>query len=181
MNRFYYALFEAWRHRSALSQINARRYLLEQLHFEQLVQQGKKALAFDFDGVLAPYGSSRPDRMGQQLIESALAHFVYVYILSNKPTPSRQKYFEQHYPSINFITATRKKPFPDGLNAIIRTTQLPPAMICLVDDRLLTGVLACTITGVTPLLIANPRIDYTRHFMVECAIQALRCCERWLF
>jgi len=92
----------------------------------------------------------------------------------------REQYFAQHYPGVRFIIAKRKKPYPDGINNIIALSKLQPKQIVMVDDRLLTGILAAITTGVLPCWITKPYQNFVARPIRELFFHGLRCLERWL-
>jgi uncharacterized protein len=53
--------------------------------------------------------------------------------------------------------------------------------VVLVDDRLLTGGLACVLAGCQCLLVTKPYQDFKNHFFYEVAFASLRIAERLLF
>src|ERR1700686_194606 len=59
-------------------------------------------LVLDFDGVLAPHGYDEPlPEVVTWLKECAGdPHIKRIYIMSNKPTPRRERYFTEHHPEI---------------------------------------------------------------------------------
>ena len=75
--------------------------------------------------------------------------------------------FKKNLPNVKFIRASRKKPYPDGLNEIISVSEIEPGKICLVDDRLLTGCLSSIISGCYPILLTNPLINKNKNRLNE--------------
>ncbi len=158
-------------------------YQTIQIDPQQLKQQGIKTLVLDFDGVLAPHGDLQPLVALHQWLRRCIEVFgtQNIFILSNKPTPQRIAYCKQHYADIRFIVAVKKKPYPDGLEQIIKLTDRSPTEIMLIDDRLLTGVLAACITKVQIIYIAHPYTSIKQRPIAELFFMSLRSLERGLF
>jgi predicted HAD superfamily phosphohydrolase YqeG len=141
---------------------------------------GVKVLALDFDGVLANHGSPDPLPEAVEWLKQCEAVFGgdRIFILSNKPTDGRRRWFAEHFPAMRFISGVRKKPFPDG---IIKTGELagvPLISIMMVDDRLLTGCLAALVAGARPCYIRNPYISFRLRPLAELFFMLLRWIER---
>ncbi|WP_150465362.1 YqeG family HAD IIIA-type phosphatase [Francisella sp. SYW-2] len=184
LQRVFYTLGQMfkWRKALRLSDTNHLETIIN-LTPEMLVKNRVKYLALDFDGVLASHGKPEmhPEVMGW------LTKFVTkfsedrVFILSNKPTQERLKYFNKHFPQIRFISGVAKKPYPDGLNKILELVGCQPGELALVDDRLLTGCLACLIAGCYPILITSPYVDRDNYTKEERFFGFLRYCEQKIF
>jgi predicted HAD superfamily phosphohydrolase YqeG len=145
-----------------------------------LRENGISALALDFDGVLSPHGFPAPLPEAEKWLTCCVAVFgdTRIFILSNKPTEGRRRWFDEHFPEIRFISGVRKKPFPDGLNKIGELAQVPLASILMVDDRLLTGCLAAINVGATPLYVRRPYVSLKQRPLVEVFFWLLRAGER---
>lgn len=143
---------------------------------------GIRALVFDFDGVLAPHGSATPVPETYPVLTRALELFgaEQVYLLSNKPSRERLNWFQQNVPGIVCIGGVRKKPFPDGLAQITQLGGYSPDEVALLDDRLLTGGLACFLAGTKFIYISNPYVDYSQRPVKECFFSLLRFTEKLL-
>jgi predicted HAD superfamily phosphohydrolase YqeG len=182
LHTLFYTLSAAWTYRDALrTAARTQQSLLGEIPFQQLKQQGVTTIVFDFDGVLASHKKQMPEDAGIACLNLAREHFDRLYILSNKPTPARQAYFKRYYPDITFITAVRKKPYPDGLLAIAKQENTALSTVCLVDDRLLTGVLASLVAGTRIVYITDPLIDREYRPFHEWVFQCIRKTERALF
>lgn len=144
--------------------------------------RGITTLALDFDGVLAPHGSAAPLPEAVRWLSESAALFgqEQIFILSNKPTEERRRWFGQHYPAMRFISGVRKKPFPDGLKKIGALAGVPLQSILMVDDRLLTGCLAAINTGARPAYIRNPYVSFRQRPAAELFFMLLRALERLL-
>ena len=182
--RVFYTLKQGWHHRQQLSHIHySHTQHLIHVDFAQHKAYGVKVIVLDFDGVLAPHGNTEPASETYPIIENCLTLFGEnnVFILTNKPTPKRQNYFQRHFPSIKLIHGFRKKPYPEGLKTIIESAQVSPEETLLIDDRLLTGGLVACITGVKIEYISQPLVDYSQRPIIERVFQGLRKFERMLF
>ena len=147
-----------------------------------LYSSGIRALALDFDGVLASHGSPvpLPEAIEWMMRCEAVFGGDRIFILSNKPTNERRQWFAQNFPAMRFISGVRKKPFPDGLNKTGELAGVPLSSILMVDDRLLTGCLAALIAGARPCYIRNPYVSFRHRPASELFFLILRRLERGL-
>lgn len=147
---------------------------------EVLVSSGIAALALDFDGVLAPHGNPVP--LPETILWMQRCQALFggnkIFILSNKPTDGRRRWFAENFPAVRFISGVRKKPFPDGLNKTAEFAGVPLSNILMVDDRLLTGCLAALVAGVRPCYIRRPCISFRQRPFAELFFWLLRAAER---
>lgn len=180
MGQVLFAIREGWRNRWKLAAIPP---FLKQTHeFDLSIAAGLgvRVLALDFDGVLGTHDAPEPLPAIMPWLDEAVR--VYgagnVFILSNKPTEGRRRFFETHYPGIRFVRAPRKKPYPDGLHEIIGTSGVAPHEVLFFDDRLLTGVLASVLAGTRVVWVAKPYIDMSLHPLHELFFRTLRAVER---
>lgn len=183
--KWWFTLKHLWKCRSGFSEVIVDRQTpfssLHQGRWSLLYKQGIRAVVLDFDGVLAPYGQIQPDSKWHQTIHDLNRIFSgEVYVLSNKPFSQRLTYLKHHFPSLKLIVGVRKKPYPDGLLAIQKQSQVPFESILMVDDRLLTGVLAALIVGARPDYVSPARVDYRQRLIPELWFQGLRWVERGL-
>lgn len=184
MIRIIYTLFMAFRHRKALSRylhdplLQAKTVL--ELNPIVLKTQGIKVMAIDFDGVLASHGEEKINPELHSWLNSCIQSFAtnHVFILSNKPTEQRKQYFETCFPGLQFVLAKRKKPFPDGLNFIITSTQVAFQEVLVIDDRLFTGILAALLAKTRAILITNPYISLSKRPLQELFFMGMRKLER---
>lgn len=145
-----------------------------------LLDQGYEVIVFDYDGVLAAHGENTLN----EKVATELHHFVKilgegkVFILSNKPNNQRTEYFYNKFKGIQFILAKRKKPFPDGILEILQITNLKPKQVLIIDDRLLTGILAAKLAEANACYVTEPMINYRNRPITEFFIQILRKIER---
>jgi predicted HAD superfamily phosphohydrolase YqeG len=151
-----------------------------ELNPEELRTSGIAALALDFDGVLASHGFTTPFPQAFAWIQRCQIVFGgdRIFILSNKPTALRKKWFAENFPAIRFISGVRKKPYPDGLNKIGELSGVPLSSILMVDDRLLTGCLAALVAGARPCYIRKPYISFSHNISAETFFMLLRTAER---
>ena len=156
---------------------------ITQLTFDNLNNMGVKYLALDFDGVLASHGKQAINNEVKIWLDAFVTKFDEdkIFILSNKPTNERLEFFKSNYQQIRFISDVRKKPYPDGLQKIIQILNCQPRELALVDDRLLTGCLACIIAKCQPILITEPYVDRENYTTSERFFSVLRTIEQKLF
>jgi HAD superfamily phosphatase (TIGR01668 family) len=180
-----YALTMVLKHRKALRAFRRDPVLQSQsvlaLDPVALRAQGVKILALDFDGVLAAHG--------EQTVSSEIGNWLHhciqvfraghVFIVTNKPSQQRADYFEQNFSGVEFIFPKRKKPYPDSIVYILQKTGVNPNELLVVDDRLLTGILATIIAGVRGCYITKPIINLRHRAVSELFIMSLRLFERW--
>lgn len=183
--RFFFAMRMGYRYRQALTQVyrtTPRQRQLCQLSPIELKQQGITVLVLDFDGVLAAHGESQPAKEIHPWLQACIQCFGanQVFVLSNKPLASRIAYFNCHYPGVRYITAVRKKPYPDGLKEIIALTGQSSHQVMLIDDRLLTGVLAACLANVSVAYITCPYLQLSKRPLPERFFMVLRSLERYL-
>ena len=147
---------------------------------EAFSASGIAALALDFDGVLAHHGAPAPLPEAVQWLKRCEAIFggEKIFILSNKPTEERRRWFAAHFPAIRFISGVRKKPYPDGLKKTGELAGVPLSSILMVDDRLLTGCLAALVAGALPCYIRRPYVSFDHRPVAELFFLLLRAGER---
>lgn len=148
----------------------------------KLKSNGIKVLALDFDGVLSPHGDPEPLPEVKQWLDHCADVFGAgnMYILSNKPLLIREEFFRQHYPGLHWVSGVRKKPYPDGMLRIIEQAQVKPEEIALVDDRLLTGILATLIAKTRCVYISRAYRRFSGNFVRESFFSMLRAVEKLL-
>lgn len=182
IRRTIYAIKEAWHFRVALRQYRNDTALqvnnITLLTPEYLQNLRIEVFVLDFDGVLNSHGEAvpRPEVVAWLY---TIPKTLRVFILSNKPTSERLEYFAKNFPNIGFITAKRKKPYPDGLQEIQKIANVPAKSILLVDDRLVTGILATLIAGTQGLWLTKPYINLKRRPFAETGFIILRFLEYW--
>jgi hypothetical protein len=185
LNRIFYTMLASYRQRRAIAKIyreTPHRYSTLHIRPHELKQQGIEILVLDFDGVLAEYGVSQPHLQLHSWLAECITIFGtdHIFILSNRPSPDRISYFKQHFVGVRFIKPKRKKPYPDGLEQIMQLTQRPPETLTLVDDRLLTGILAACITKTHAIYITHPYTNLSERPLQEFFFMSLRLLERFL-
>lgn len=145
-----------------------------------LKAKGIQVLALDFDGVLNYHNAIEiPDAIKAWLVTCGQVFGEdHLYLHSNNNRPDRIDYIKQHFPSMHILNPTQKKPSPEGLQSITDMTGIPPQHIALVDDRLLTGMLAACQAGCRGIHITKPFTHYRLNFITEIFFTSLRWLER---
>lgn len=145
-----------------------------------LKERGIETLALDFDGVLAGHGAPVP--LPETIVWMKRCQEVFggerMFILSNKPTEERIRWFAEHFPAMRLISGVRKKPYPDGLKKTGELAGVPLSSILMIDDRLLTGCLAALIAGARPCYIRRPYVTFSHRPTAELFFRLLRSAER---
>jgi hypothetical protein len=181
MNHVLYSLVAGHRQRRFLASLfaDAISQGTVDVDLAALKASGIDALVFDFDGVLAPHGAETPLPETENVLVRALEIFGsgQVYILSNKPSLQRLAYFKRQFPGIIFIGGVRKKPYPDGLIKVSSVGHCAPNQIALLDDRLMTGGLACVHAGSRFVYISKPYTSFLRHPFKELFFASVRLFE----
>ena len=184
LSRICYGLKVFWADRAQLRAFTQDSRLqlakVTDLQPENLSENGILALALDFDGVMAAHGEPAPAPEVVKWLAVFQQQYApnKIYILSNKPTPQRQAYFQLNFPHITFVVARRKKPYPDGLQQILQAAGIQPAQLLLVDDRLGTGIVAAISCGVQARWITAPRTNIAARPVRESFFILLRWLER---
>lgn len=146
-----------------------------------LEQQKVAILVLDFDGVMAAHnGPVLLPEVFSWLTNLLAAWNKPIYIFSNKPLPEREAYFKTHFPQVGFIKNVARKPYPEGLIQLAQHTKVESQQILIVDDRLLTGILAAVLAGTQALWIRKPYQDFRRHPVKESVFHLLRFIDRCL-
>ena len=185
--RFAYALSKGWRHRkklhSYITQKNLKISHLHELSVSDLENLHVAVLVLDFDGVLAPHDAVQPTASAHAWLKEVSMNLgeQRIAILSNKPKPLRKKYFQQHFPGIQWVESVAKKPYPDGLIEIANSRGVATSRLLIVDDRLLTGILASCLAPCQARYFARPISQYARRPMQELFFSCLRITERGFF
>jgi len=185
LKRILFTLQMLYRYRHALAEISQstpHHRQLRQISPSTLKQQGVSVLVLDFDGVLAAHGETIPAKELQHWLLDAVKTFgsTQIFVLSNKPLPSRQAYFNHYFPGVQCISDVKKKPYPDGLQRIVALTGQPAEALMLADDRLLTGCLAACIANVPVTYITHPYVLMSKRPIQELFFMMLRFLERRL-
>ncbi len=183
LKRLLYTVLKAPQYRQQLGKIKQQPAVAPtQISLKKWQEQGIETIIFDFDGVLAAHGEKEPDTTTVDLLQQSLDLFGqhHVFILSNKPSPIRASYFAKHFPHIQFIRGSKKKPYPNGIETIIELSHSKAEKVLLIDDRLLTGALAACISGIQCQYISNPLMNINKRPVVERFFQSLRIFERFL-
>jgi len=182
LNRFLYSLHMGWRYRQQLAMILRQTPPNQGCIDVQPTDWLNKAKVWvlDFDGVLAAHGELKAHAEVEIWLDQCVDCWgaEQIFILSNKPIPARLHYFEQRYPSIHFVINVAKKPYPDGLQTISRQTGLAISQLVLLDDRLLTGILAACIAGAQAIYISRAYTNKSKRPIKEAFFALLRYLER---
>ena len=175
--RTLYSLYYAVKHRKTLLRVLQYGSIHSVLQISS--PKPNSVLALDFDGVLAPHGYPKPVDEATAWLKELVANGTYkrVYIYSNKPTDARKSFFAQLSPEIRFVSNQRKKPYPDGLKFIVEQEGVAPSDVIMVDDRLLTGILAAIIADTSWLYVTRPLKDYGFNTVSEIFFTILRFSE----
>lgn len=140
-------------------------------------------IALDFDGVLANHGETEPLKEVEQWLKQITqaipeSHFA---LLSNKPFSERLNYFKTRFPHIVIISGVAKKPYPEGLNRLLDYFHCEKSELALVDDRLLTGMLAVCLAGTQGIYIYEAYKNIKKRPLAEAFFALLRKIERiWI-
>jgi putative phosphatase len=150
------------------------------LNLQDLKQDGIEALVLDFDGVLVAHGETVVLPEIQVWLKQALKIFGEnkIFILSNLHKPERAEYFEKYLPDIVWIEARHNKPNPEGLQQIMKRGNFKAESLLVIDDRLLTGILASLIVGARSKWVRQPLINLKKRPITESFFIFLRFLER---
>lgn len=181
IQRIIYSLNMGYRYRNALAKLYLRTPAQQNtldIVPQDLVKQGVKVLALDFDGVLASHGELLPAPEVETWLQHCLQVFpsIHIFLLSNKPLAARVAYFEKY--GIRCIAGVQKKPYPEGLLKIQQLAQCQASEIILVDDRLLTGGLAACIAQTQIYYVTRPFIAWQKRPFSESFFMLIRWIER---
>lgn len=184
LKRMFYAIKTAKKHKHAINKIlkdpsSCAKDLCD-INCSDLKKGNIKALVLDFDGVLASHGQIKLDKKTINWLKTALKIYPKTtYILSNNPKGRRFSWLNKNFPEIHLIAGIKKKPYPDGLNVIIKHAKVKSSEVVLVDDRLLTGVLASLNAKTKIIYITEPRENlFSVFFLQECFFATLRFLEK---
>ena len=187
MKRWWFAMVEGFKYRERLKAFIHNDALqihqLTEITAQRLDDANIAILVLDFDGVLAGFNASEPlpeaaawlKTLSQSIGEQRIA------LLTNKPKPQRLQYFAEHFPLIHVVRGERKKPYPDGLKEIIPYKNVPPHRVLLLDDRLLTGMLATCIAHCQGWYFSSTLPTILARACRETFFSCLRTFERLLF
>lgn len=186
MKRLFFSIKSFLQHRISLKKYLMDLSLQTQTIFNcnliQIKKTGIKILVLDHDGVLAGHDVDELDIKTKTWLDRCVHTFGEgrVFILSNRPTLNRQNYYKENFPGVRFVWVAKKKPYPDGLLEILKQTKANPQEVLIMDDRLLTGVLAAILVGVKALWVTEPRIEWNKNPIQELFFIILRKIERLL-
>jgi len=186
MSRICFAIKEGWKNRHRLKQFLKDRskqiYQLNDITAEKMDAANIAILILDFDGVLAAHDALEPTQeVHEWLTRLALAVGEQrLAVFSNQPKLARMQYFKRHFPSVHFVTQVRKKPYPDGILEVAAYRGLAPHRVALLDDRLLTGMLATCLAYSQGWYYVHPRQNFCRHPFKESVFSLLRTLEKMM-
>ncbi len=183
MMRFFYTLIKAITHAGKLKSLGQTRLnTVLEISPAYLHEADVSVLVLDFDGVLNAHGELFPREDVQTWLKALMDQYprLKVAILSNKPLEARKSFFGEHFSSIEFVSA-KKKPYPDGLIQITQKHQVRSNQVLLVDDRILTGMLACALAQCQGVLIHKPYTNMRKRPVKELFFASLRALERLFF
>ncbi len=187
MKKMLYALVMAWKYRKNLADYRCLSALQKRevitLNPFSLKQEGVKLMILDFDGVLAAFGETiiSPPIENWVIRCRDIFGFGNIFILTNRPTQERQQYLSERLPGVEFFWASRKKPYPDGILSIMHLKAVAPAEVLVIDDRLLTGILAAVLANVRGCYITEPLVSFRKRPIRELFFVLLRTIERFVF
>lgn len=186
MNRIWFALKESYSNREEIKKAlcNENNVLKNTLSLtiDKIKRDGVKVLVLDFDGVLSAHGENKPLPDIMTWLSVIYKEFSgEIAILSNKPNIQRAIFFNKNFPDIKFISDVAKKPYPEGLVKICSIFNVQPEEVALVDDRILTGVLACILAGCKVYYVSQAYKSYSKRPITEYYFSILRWFEKKIF
>lgn len=183
--RCWFAFCLAWRYRRVLSGFLKKEPprctpTLIDVSPETWYAQGIRVLILDFDGVLSFYEGEAPLPVVNDWLSAAKKIFGdAIFVLTNLPTPARRTLFDTRYPGIHLVHAARKKPYPEGIQAILKKTGYAAHQLLLVDDRLLTGIVLAVSMGVRGCWVTKPYQNFNLHPIKEGFVTILRRLDQY--
>ena len=187
MNRWFFALKHAWGQRkvlkSFLTERNKQIYSLSEITPARLDAAQVAILVLDFDGVLAHHDAKEPNDEALKWLRNLSMNIgeQRIALLTNKPKRNRLEFFNTHFPSIHIVSGVRKKPYPDGLAEVANYKGVAPHRVLLLDDRLLTGMLATCLSYSQGWYFRKPYSNYWKNPIRESFFSFLRGFERlWI-
>lgn len=186
MRRFIFALKKSFIYRKELKKFMDDSLLqlesLEAISAKDLDAAHVAVLVLDFDGVLASHGEVQPCEKALKWLKKLSLEIgeQRIVILTNKPFAARISYMQQTFPSILLVSGIRKKPYPDGLYSIALQKGVPIYRLLLIDDRLLTGILATQIANCQARYFVNPEQSFKRKPIPELCFASLRIIDKFL-
>ncbi len=184
IKRIFYTIYHAFKHKKKLYAYLVDGHLrcskVTELTPAYFKQRALSYIILDFDGVLANHGAIQPLKKVERWLDKLIkampeAEFA---LFTNKPSAARLAYFQARFPTMTIISGVPKKPYPDGLNQLLSDFKAPKKAVVLVDDRLLTGMLAVCLAGIQGIYITEPYQDFKKNRGVESFFALLRKTER---
>jgi len=185
--RFLFALVESLKARKKLQLIlksNTRVFKsVLDIDVDAFQRLNINVLVLDFDGVLASHGEQLPFKESVTWLQDLqrARPSMPIFIFSNKPMPDRISFFSKNFANIEFLQNFPKKPYPDGLRHVANKTGVNISQVGLVDDRVLTGLLATVLAGCQAIYISQPFISFKKRPIKEVFFELLRKIEILVF
>lgn len=182
--RWWFAIKKAWEQRAYLKRFmlssEYQIHALEEVTPQKLEEANIAVLVLDFDGVLAGHDAKQPTHKAEEWLRKLSQNIgeQRIAILTNKPKPERVDYFAKHFPSILLVQGTKKKPYPEGLLKVATYKGVAPHRLMLIDDRLLTGMLATCLAYTHGWYFYPAQTNFWRHPIKESFFAFLRLLER---
>ena len=186
LEQMIFAIFEAKDHRAELKKVLKDPALsvnsIADLNPQALHDQGVRVVIFDFDGVLAPHDhlTLTETDLAQLRVFCDIFEQTNIFIWSNNPIPARMRWLQEQFPHIVWLEG-EQKPSPDCLQQLIQTKNYEPKTVLMIDDRLLTGVLAGILAGTQVRLIKKAKVRLKGNLKAESGFILLRWVERMVF
>lgn len=180
MCRYIFALIKAYQYRASLklyvTNSEYRIASVTDLSPVLLRKQEIQCLVLDFDGVLASHGETKISPSLVHWLKDCIRTFEKnrVFVLTNKYNQAKEDYFRLEWPEIVLLKPPAKKPYPDGILAILKRTGLKPEALLVIDDRLLTGILAAILAKTQARFIIKPLQNFSKRPIVESFFVFLR-------
>lgn len=133
---------------------------LEGLDIQKLKQEGIKAIAIDWDGVMVGYHSfTQPQENKIKKIEELSCHFI-VGILSNRKgrllSALEDTLREFKLP---ILRCEKMKPHPDAYNNAAICLNTPIFQTAIIEDRLVTGIAGANRLGMFTIWVTPPVME----------------------
>ena len=186
LEKIVFAISESNDHRADLKKVLKDKTLsiqtLSDLDPKILYEQGIRVVVFDFDGVLTPHGDLVIEAKDLLKLQAFCEVFTQPNILiwSNNPVPARMRFLQEHFPGVSWLDGV-DKPNPESLQRLIHAKGCDPKVVLMIDDRLLTGILAGILAGTQVRLVKKPKIRLKGNLSAELGFIILRAIERFVF
>ena len=183
-SNFFYFLQKGWRHRRSLAfyrrcaRVQAKTLL--DIDPTLLYRKGVRVLVLDFDGVLSAQDETAVRPALRPWLEKCIQIFGigHLFILSNQPTAARIERLSHEMREIEFFLPQQIKPHPEGLLGIMAQTKATPVQLCMIDDRLTTGILAAIQVQTQAIWLTSPWTMYKKQPFREAYYSVIRQIEK---